>query len=127
MEGSIMEVRLATTIFDRLRGLKAYKGYRGALMLAPCHDVHTFGMPTSLDIAFVARDGTVLVALRRVPPLRRRCCRGAAMTLERYASDEAWVSVGDVLHIDFNKSKMSMRLKKGCSDESVSCLSSESV
>lgn len=122
-----MEVRLATTVLDRLRGLKAHKGYRGALMLAPCHDVHTFGMPASIDIAFVARDGTVLAVLRKVPPLRRRRCSGAAMTLERYASDDAWVSVGDVLHVDLENSSMSLRLKKGCSNESVSCLSSKSV
>lgn len=107
------EVRFATTLLARMRGLKAHKGFSGVLILAPCCDVHTFGMRACLDIAFVARNGMVLSSFRRVPPSSRRRCAGAALTLERYASNDAWMRAGDVLQIDSNNSHLSIRPKEG--------------
>lgn len=109
----MMEVRFATSLLARLRGIKAYKGYGGVLALAPCCDVHTFGMRARLDIAFVARNGMVLSSFRRVPPSSRRRCAGAALTLERYSSDDAWVHPGDVLQIGLGDPEISVRSKEG--------------
>lgn len=86
---------LACTPWARLRGMKAYPTWHGVLVLAPCADVHTFGIRRSLDIAFVDRWGIVLESYRRVPPGRRRRCKGACYTLERWAeSGEAWFERG---------------------------------
>lgn len=51
----------------RTKGLLGRDGIEGAIWLAPAKQVHSFGMRFDLDIAFVARDGTVL----RVQPLPR--------------------------------------------------------
>ena len=86
---------LACTPWSRLRGMKAYPTWHGVLVLAPCADVHTFGIRRSLDIAFVDRWGIVLESYRRVPPGRRRRCKGACYTLERWAEPEtSWFERG---------------------------------
>ena len=75
--------------------MQAYPTWHGVLVLAPCADVHTFGIRRSLDIAFVDQRGVVLESYRRVPPRRRRRCRGACYTLERWAEpEEAWFERG---------------------------------
>ena len=40
-------------------------------MLAPCNDVHTFGMAELIDIAFLDEQGRVLESYRAVGPRRR--------------------------------------------------------
>ena len=80
---------------SRLLGLYGRRGFDGALLLVPCHDVHTFGMSRPLDIAFVAADGTVIESHRNVEPCHRLKNREAAATLERFASDSPWFVPGD--------------------------------
>jgi uncharacterized membrane protein (UPF0127 family) len=53
-------VEVATTRAARRRGLLGRDGIDGVLVLVPCRQVHTFGMRFPIDVAFVARDGTVL-------------------------------------------------------------------
>lgn len=60
-------VEVAATRRARRRGLLGRDGFDGVLVLVPCRQVHTFGMRFPIDVAFVARDGTVL----RVTTLRR--------------------------------------------------------
>lgn len=97
--------RLACTPFARLRGIRAYPTWKGVLILAPCSDVHTFGIRKSLDIAFVDRRGVVLESYRRVPPRRRRRCRGACYTLERWAEpEEEWFERGKSIMLQTNES-----------------------
>lgn len=79
----------------RLRGLIGRVPDRAWHVLAPCDDVHTFGMRHELDIAFVARGGEVLAVHRRVGRSRRLRCRQAAMTVERFARDGPWLMPGD--------------------------------
>lgn len=92
-----MRVHLACSIWGRLRGLKRLRGFGGVLMLAPCRDVHTFGMEHPIDIAFVASEGRVVASYRGVPPGRRLRCRKAAVVLERFACKEPWPDPGDCL------------------------------
>lgn len=92
-----MRVHLACSLWSRLRGLKRLRGFGGVLMLAPCRDVHTFGMGHPIDIAFVASEGRVLASYRGVPPGRRLRCRKAAAVLERFACQEPWPDPGDCL------------------------------
>ena len=93
-----MKVSLACTMRARLVGLMGKPHFDGILLLAPCHDIHTFGMGHDLDIAFVSADGSVVEAHRNVRPNRRLRNRRAIATLERLACDEPWYAPGDRLH-----------------------------
>lgn len=85
----------ATTPWGRLRGIAGAR--RGdVVLLAPCRDVHTFGVDGALDIAFVDGQGRVVASYRDVGPQRRIRCSSAAAVMERWATqDTAWFEVGD--------------------------------
>ena len=87
----------ACTLRARLRGLLGLDGYEGVLMLAPCRDIHTFGMRFPIDVAFVSSDGTVLESYRNVAPGCRIRDKRAIAVLERFASDEEWYEPGDAV------------------------------
>ena len=73
----------------RMRGLLGREGIDGVMVLAPCRNVHTFGMRFTIDVAFCDRDGMVLTMRtlrpRRVSPYVRR----SAMALEARAGSFA--------------------------------------
>lgn len=93
-EGTVV---LATTPWGRLRGI-ANAGRGDLLLLAPCRDVHTFGVAGDLDIAFIDGRGRVLASYRDVGPQRRlRCSAAAAVVERRSARDAAWFRQGDVV------------------------------
>ena len=94
-----MRITLASTMRARLVGLIGKHDFDGVLVLAPCNDIHTFTMRHSLDIAFIASDGTVIEAHRAVPPNRRLRKRKAVATLERFTSAEEWYVPGDRIEI----------------------------
>ena len=94
-----MRVQLATSLRSRLRGLLGRESFGGVLVLAPCRDIHTFGMSDAIDFAFVAPDGTVLAAHRNVPPGKRLRCRSAALVLERFSTDTPWLAKGETIEI----------------------------
>ena len=72
----------------------------GALLLAPCRDVHTIGMDRAIDLAFVDAEGRVVAACRGVEPGRRMRCRSAVATVERFAEDgKQWFEPGDRIFI----------------------------
>lgn len=100
-----MKLEIACTVRARLRGLLGRPGFDGVLMLVPCHDIHTFGMRESLDVAFVAADGTVLESHRRITPGRRLKNRQAAATLERFADSSPWFAPGDRIQSEFHLGK----------------------
>lgn len=100
-----MNVEIACTIRARLMGLHGRDALDGALMLVPCNDIHTLGMHRAIDVAFVAADGTVLEAHRNVLPNHRLRSKRAAVTLERFASGEAWLCPGDRFQIAFQPNR----------------------
>lgn len=55
---------------ERRRGLRGREAFDGALILAPCRQVHTFGVGFPIDVAFCGADGRVIrvttLAPRRV-------------------------------------------------------------
>ena len=59
------EVKLAVTHRSRLVGLLENPDELSPLLIAPCRDVHTFGMRVSLDIAFLDADGVVVRVARQ--------------------------------------------------------------
>lgn len=90
-----MNLEIACTMRTRLLGLFGRPGFDGALLLVPCHDIHTFGMSRPIDVAFVAADGTVIESHRNVEPCHRLKNREAAATVERYATAAPWFAPGD--------------------------------
>ena len=107
-----MRLRFAVTPFARARGLlwrkRRWLEGDGALVLAPCASVHTFGMRERIDIAFVGADGKVIRSDKCVRPGRVLSCRSAVAVVERFspravvgdsfaAPAEPWYQVGDVV------------------------------
>ena len=90
-----MDVFIASSVTQRLRGLFGRRGFSGTLLLDPCSDVHTFGMREPIDVAFIADDGKVLEVFRYVGPRRRLRCRDARATLERFSRDGPWLRPGE--------------------------------
>ncbi|MGE5619375.1 MAG: DUF192 domain-containing protein [Sphingomonadaceae bacterium] len=66
------EVRHATTLWERARGLLGHSGLPAgeALLLDPCSGIHTFGMAFPIDALFLDRDGVVLHVVREMAPWR---------------------------------------------------------
>lgn len=83
-----LEVPAAVGLRARLLGLALLdRELAGSGLLIPrCSSVHTFGMRFSLDVWFLAADGTVLGMRRGVPPGRVVGHRAAAAVLELPAS-----------------------------------------
>jgi uncharacterized membrane protein (UPF0127 family) len=72
-------LEVAESFRDRSRGLLGRDGLEGALLLRPCHQVHSFGMRFPIDVAFCTKDLVVVRTLSLRPgritrPSLRRCC-----------------------------------------------------
>ena len=94
----------ATRLLPRLAGLLGSRHDKAPLVLAPCNDVHTFGMDRPIDIAFVKADGLVVEPLRGVGCGRRVRCGQAAFVLERESlEDEPWPDAGEVMVLGFRR------------------------
>lgn len=102
-----MKVEIACGMLDRLRGLLGRDHLNGVLLLAPCNDIHTFGMRHPIDVAFLALDGTVLEVHRDVPPHRRLRCRAAVATIERFSHASPWLAAGDAVGLEREEGLMS--------------------
>ncbi|MBQ3106973.1 MAG: DUF192 domain-containing protein [Eggerthellaceae bacterium] len=79
----------------RLKGLIGRRPDGTLLVLCPCNDVHTWGMRHPLDMAFVAKDGRVVLSLRNVGPRQRKHAREAVLVVERFASPQQWFEEGE--------------------------------
>ena len=97
--GGLGPLRLATGLASRLRGLILRKPAAGVMLIAPCRDIHTFGMQGPIDVAFVDATGLVVEAHRTVGPGRRLRCRRAVAVLERFSDAGSWLGVGDRVEI----------------------------
>lgn len=91
---------LAGTAAARIKGLLFSGPEEGALLLAPCRDVHTVGMRRPIDVAFVDASGRVVESQRGVPPFKRLRCPGAVAVVERFARcDSHWFEKGACIGI----------------------------
>ena len=94
----------ATRLWPRLMGLLGMRHGSTSLVLAPCNDVHTFGMSRPIDIAFVRADGVVVRSQRSVRSGQRIRCAQAALVLEREsAENEPWPLAGEVVVLGFGR------------------------
>ena len=96
-------VELALTRAERRRGLLHRDAIDpdGALVLAPCHAVHTLFMRFAIDVIFVDRAGCVRRVVRRLEPWRLAASFRAHATIELAAGalDSREVRVGDRLYL----------------------------
>ena len=77
---------IAARFRRKAKGLLFSPEHAGALLLAPCNDVHTAGMRHRLDIAFVDALG----------PCRRLRNKSAEAVVERFSSCATpWFTAGD--------------------------------
>ena len=85
----------------RRRGLRGRQTFEGALVLAPCRQVHTFGMRFPIDVAFCAGDGEVLRTCVLAPWRVSRPSLVAAFAIEAFsgAFDRWGLSPGDRVEI----------------------------
>jgi len=78
-------IALADSWFARLRGMigrPALEAGEG-LLLSPCRSIHMYGMRSSLDVAFLDRDGRVVAIYPSLRPgARTRWHLGALHALE---------------------------------------------
>jgi uncharacterized membrane protein (UPF0127 family) len=72
-----------------------------ALVIAPCNGVHTFFMKFTIDVVFVARDGTVRRIARGLRPWRIALSPRSFAVIEMAAgaAARAGVNVGDRLSV----------------------------
>ncbi|MER5429844.1 DUF192 domain-containing protein [Streptomyces sp. NPDC002588] len=70
-DGGVIRIPLeiAASYRARTKGLLGRDGVDGVLLLSPASGVHTFGMRIPIDVAYLARDLTVL-AVRTMRPGR---------------------------------------------------------
>lgn len=95
------KINVASTFFQRMRGLLGSKPEPRMLMIAPCRRIHTYGMSYPIHVAFFDRDGIVIDSERYVPPGSKRSCERASGVLEMPAifENDRWFSAGDHLRL----------------------------
>lgn len=98
----VFEGKLATTMFDRLKGLlgSATLKEREAMVIVPCSSVHTFGMKYTIDVAFLDKDGRVIKCVERIRPGRFAASWRSRAALETAAGGlrHADIQTGDCIY-----------------------------
>ncbi|MEY2569126.1 MAG: uncharacterized protein QOE35_3655 [Actinomycetota bacterium] len=94
-------IEIADSFRARLRGLLGRDGIEGGVLLRPAKSVHTIGMRFPLDVAFCAKDLTVLEVTTMgrfrvgLPRLKAHC----VIEAERGAFERWRLQPGDRLEI----------------------------
>lgn len=81
-----MRFSIACNLAGRLKGLLPEgecPGTSEALLIVPCHDIHTHGMRVPIDVAFIDRDGYVCKSCVNLKPGCRMSDERACAVLER--------------------------------------------
>ena len=80
----VSSLEVARTRAERRRGLLGRDGLASgaALMITPCHAIHTVGMRFPIDVAFLDRERRVRRIVRDLPSWRIVVCFRAFDTLE---------------------------------------------
>ncbi|WP_343037610.1 DUF192 domain-containing protein [Isoptericola chiayiensis] len=94
-------MEVADTWARRARGMLFRRRLPSALLLTPCNSVHGAGMTTSLDVALVDSDRTVVRTLVLRPWRLTRPRRDVVAVLEApEGSFSSWgLAVGDTVHV----------------------------
>ena len=87
----IVSAEVAESFHARARGLLGRDGIDAAFVLRPARQVHTIGMRITIDVAFCARDGTVLhTAVMRPGRMSRLVWRSRFVVEAAAGSFAAW-------------------------------------
>ncbi len=101
-DGAVLAaVEVADSARARRRGLLGRDGIDGAIVLAPCRQVHTARMRFPIDVAFCDREGLVLYTATLSPWRLSRPVWRARFVIEAEANTfERWrLAPGDVVEI----------------------------
>lgn len=99
---------MAKTLFERTKGLLGKNKTEwplkneDALVLSPCHAVHTFFMKFSIDVVFLNKKGVIVSLYPSLPPFRMSGFHGTAKKAIELPSGtiEKWhLRIGEELHI----------------------------
>ena len=93
----VHELRVLSSWAERLRGLIGAPEDAGAVLLARCGSIHTFGMGYAIDAAFVGERGEVLKVERGLEPRQFAAHPEACCVMERPSRDGPWVEEGEHL------------------------------
>ncbi|MEE2025769.1 MULTISPECIES: DUF192 domain-containing protein [Alkalimonas] len=79
-----LQLFMADNWWLRLRGLLGRPALTSqqAMLIAPCHSVHTLGMRYSIDVVYLNKDYQVLKVVENLHPGRFSACKGARYTIE---------------------------------------------
>ncbi|MDR1358658.1 MAG: DUF192 domain-containing protein [Coriobacteriales bacterium] len=97
-----MKLIFATSLWARLTGLliRSRCANGEVLLLAPCKSIHSFGMQSPLDVAFLDAEARVLLSMRNLPPARTCSHPSAVAVMERRSNPQrSWPAAGETLHI----------------------------
>lgn len=97
--GRLLDVRVLTTWAERLRGLLGTSADEGAVLLARCPSIHTFGMRYPIDVALLGELGEVLVSRRGLLPREFLSHPDACCAIERPAAEGEWPERGEHLWV----------------------------
>lgn len=114
-ENDELRICVAASFHDRMVGLFSRRIDKEILVIAPCKSIHTFGMGSPIDVAFLEKSGKVLESYENVPPWRVRKCRRAYAVLERRSAtgDSGSCSSGEGFPAWFKKGdKVELCIKK---------------
>lgn len=85
--------------YERARGFlgrefqEEYQPY--VLSFYRCNSLHSFGMHSKLDLAFIDEQGTCMCSVRQFKIARVKSVRGAHLALERISSSQPWIQSGE--------------------------------
>ena len=96
---SVWRFRILSSVLERMRGLLGTERDAAPVLLLRCSSVHTFGMRYALDLAFLGRDGSVLHTCANVGPGHVVTYHDSFCVLERPASTDPWLRVGERIHV----------------------------
>ena len=91
--------KVLDSLWDRLKGLLGSDRDAAPVLLMSCSSVHTFGMRYPLDLAFVGRDGKVLLSCMDVAPGQLLSEPGAFCVLERPSASNPWPQEGECVYM----------------------------
>lgn len=101
----VPRLRLASTFWERFAGLQLLAEFPAdeALLIVPCHSVHTIGLRFPIDVAFLNEYGKVIRTVRRLPPFRFVWPVSGARFVIEFASGAMPIATGDAIAIQWGR------------------------
>jgi uncharacterized protein len=95
----LASAEMATGVLERSRGLVGRRSFEGVLLLDRTRSIHTFGVPYSIDVAFLDKQLVVLdhLAVARWRLTRPRWRGHMVLEAPRGSFDRWGLRVGDAL------------------------------